>query len=318
VANEQPLRCDHNPSAGRELIFSERLITKAKNTKNIAVVGAGPAGLKVAEILARRGHSVTVFEKDNNVGGQILLAQLQPYHVEIYDVIDYLKRATNSLGVEIHVGVEITSDLLEEIDAEVIILATGSSAISYRNLDKSNKISHMPGSYGNVIEKVQGDTLATSDEILLGTKKPGKNVLLIDETGSWEGAGTAEFLANAGSQVHIISNHFSIGSSLETANRVLFYKRALEKNIALLPSTKLIKIVENVAHLENIHSKKGFQIIDVDQVVLSVGRRSEDSLYASWIDAESSKQIFRVGDSVAPRMLRDVLREAYDFAFKFE
>lgn len=318
VANEQPLRCDHNPSAGRELIFSERLLAKAETSKKIAVVGAGPAGLKVAEILARRGHSVTVFEKENNVGGQILLAQLQPYHVEIYDVIDYLKRATNSLGVEIHLGVEITDDLLEEIDAEVIVLATGSSAISYRNLDNSNDMLYMPGSYQNVIENLHSETVATSDEILLGSKKPGKNVLLIDEAGSWEGAGTAEFLANAGSQVHVISNHFSIGSSLETANRVLFYKRALEKDITLLPSTKLLKVVQNVAYLENIHSTKTFQIIDVDQVVLSIGRRSEDTLYSNWVDAESNKQIFRIGDSVAPRMLRDVLREAYDFAFQFK
>jgi 2,4-dienoyl-CoA reductase-like NADH-dependent reductase (Old Yellow Enzyme family)/pyruvate/2-oxoglutarate dehydrogenase complex dihydrolipoamide dehydrogenase (E3) component len=318
VANEQPLRCDHNPSAGRELIFSERLITKARTVKNIAIVGAGPAGLKVAEILALRGHAVTVFEKDNNVGGQVLLAQLQPYHVEIYDVIDYLKRATSKLGVEIHLGVEITSDLLEEIDAEVIVLATGSSPISYRHSDELSDKSEMPGSYRNVIQNIDCETVATSDEILSGSKNPGKNVLLIDEMGSWDGAGTAEFLANAGSQVHVISSHFSIGSSLETANQVLFYKRALEKGISLLPSTKLLKITGNNAYLENIHSKMGFQIMDVDQIAVSVGRRSEDSLYVNWAEALTSKQIFRIGDSVAPRMLRDVLREAYDFAVHFE
>jgi pyruvate/2-oxoglutarate dehydrogenase complex dihydrolipoamide dehydrogenase (E3) component len=176
----------------------------------------------------------------------------------------------------------------------------------------------MPGSYRNVIQNIDCETVATSDEILSGSKNPGKNVLLIDEMGSWDGAGTAEFLANAGSQVHVISSHFSIGSSLETANQVLFYKRALEKGISLVPSTKLIKIAGNNAYLENIHSKMGFQIMDVDQIVVSVGRRSEDSLYVNWAEALTSKQIFRIGDSVAPRMLRDVLREAYDFAFHFE
>ena len=90
--------------------MSERLVTVAPARKRIVVAGGGPAGLKVAEIAARRGHQVTLLERANRLGGQVLLAAVQPEHDTIGEVTAYLEAATAELGVTIKVGTEATVD----------------------------------------------------------------------------------------------------------------------------------------------------------------------------------------------------------------
>jgi NADPH-dependent 2,4-dienoyl-CoA reductase/sulfur reductase-like enzyme len=78
VGQEKAVRCIHNPGAGREREFNERLVTQAEVSRRVVVVGGGPAGLKVAEIAAKRGHEVAVLERENALGGQVRLAAKQP------------------------------------------------------------------------------------------------------------------------------------------------------------------------------------------------------------------------------------------------
>ncbi len=108
AGQEKALRCIHNPGAGRERTMSERLITVAPKRKRIVVAGGGPAGLKVAEVAARRGHHVTLLERANRLGGQVLLAAVQPEHDTIGEVTAYLEAVTVELGVTIKVGTEAT------------------------------------------------------------------------------------------------------------------------------------------------------------------------------------------------------------------
>ena len=94
--------------------------------RRIVVVGGGPAGLKVAEIAAKRGHKVTVLEREDALGGQVRLAAKQPEHEIIGEVTRYLEAAIADRGVEVRLGVTANPALLRELAAEVIVIATGS------------------------------------------------------------------------------------------------------------------------------------------------------------------------------------------------
>jgi NADPH-dependent glutamate synthase beta subunit-like oxidoreductase len=101
-------------------------VTKAEVSRRVVVVGGGPAGLKVAEIAAKRGHKVTVLEREDALGGQVRLAAKQPEHEIIGEVTRYLEAAVADQGVEVRLGVTANPALLRELAAAVIVVATGS------------------------------------------------------------------------------------------------------------------------------------------------------------------------------------------------
>ncbi len=114
--------CLVNPQAGRE---SELTLVAAAESKKIAVVGAGPAGMEAARVLAKRGHRVTLFEKQDQLGGQLNFARQVPGKQEFAETMRYYRAELAQAGVHVRLGEAATADtLLKEGFAEVV-LATG-------------------------------------------------------------------------------------------------------------------------------------------------------------------------------------------------
>lgn len=112
--------CLVNPQACYE---TDLIIKKTVNSKNIAVVGAGPAGLACATTLAEKGHSVDLFEKNDRIGGQFRLAMQIPGKEEFRETIRYFANRIAQTGVKLHLETEATADLLKEYDE--VVMATG-------------------------------------------------------------------------------------------------------------------------------------------------------------------------------------------------
>jgi 2,4-dienoyl-CoA reductase-like NADH-dependent reductase (Old Yellow Enzyme family) len=322
VALEQQIRCDQNPAAGRERRFSERLLRPTARPVSVMVVGGGPAGLKAAETLARRGHGVTLFEKGLRLGGQLLLAEQQPHHVEIYDVVDYLERSLRRLRVDVHLGAEVTADALDDISADVVVLATGSRPALSRLGENTSVTAQEPGAgldqfNANSVAAIDPARFASVDDVLTGRRGTAGRALVIDGSGQWEGAGTAEFLANTGAEIVVVTAAASVGASLETANRHLFHQRAAAKGIRLLARTRFDGCVEGVAVLRDVYTGSVTEIRGVDLIVPAVGRRSDEELYLDWAGRSGPRRLHRVGDCVAPRLLREVIRESYELGLSF-
>lgn len=118
----KPATCLVNPRAGHE---QDLVIEPSLQPKKLAVVGAGPAGLAFAVTAAQRGHQVTLYEAQSEIGGQFNLAKQIPGKQEFYETLRYFKQQLAKQGVRVRLGELVTPAELEASDADEIILATG-------------------------------------------------------------------------------------------------------------------------------------------------------------------------------------------------
>ena len=290
VMQDEPIRCIQNPAAGRESLFGLGTLQGAKRKKKVLVVGGGPAGLKVAEVAARRGHRVALFEQDNELGGQVNIAARIPHREEIKDVIRYLAIQLEKLAVDIHLATRITAGDIKMMEADAVIVATGSKPAP----------SEIPGS--------EGEHVLTVWDVLLERKSLGDHVVIFDITRRWPGLGTAEFLVERGKKVHIISPGFYIGEQLEPSNVCLAYQRILDRGVTLVPNTEVLEIHNDSVTTANVYTGKTERIEEVDTVVLSMGNRSVNDLCAAL--KGSVKELYCIGDAQAPRLIQQVILEA--------
>lgn len=112
--------CLVNPKAAFE---TELVVEKAEAPRRIAVVGAGPAGLSSAITAAERGHDVTLFDKADQIGGQLNMAKQVPGKEEFHGLVDWFAAMVQEAGVTLQLGTEATPEALEGFDA--VIVATG-------------------------------------------------------------------------------------------------------------------------------------------------------------------------------------------------
>lgn len=147
---------------------------------------------------------------------------------------------------------------------------------------------------------------------------PGGRIVVIDGSGHWEAAGTAEYLAETGCQVHVVTNRQTVGSDLEATNHALFLKRVAEKKIAIYPQTTLQEVRGTTVELFDALAGEKRVLEDVDAIVPVFTRRSRDDLYFSLLDrlenAPRRVRLERVGDAAAPSLIQNVLTDAQALA----
>ena len=156
--------CLVNPQACHE---STHPYTPAKKAKRIAVVGAGVAGMSVAVTCGKRGHQVSLFEKENQLGGQFNLAKVIPDKGEFFETLRYFTNTLQELGVGVHLGQTITKDQLENQGFDEIIIATG---VTPRQIRLATDGNNLP-------------TVMTYGELLSGQKQAGEKVAILGAGG---------------------------------------------------------------------------------------------------------------------------------------
>ncbi len=165
--------CLVNPRACHE---TELVIEKAKSAKTVAIVGAGPAGLSTAMTAAQRGHNVTLFDKADEVGGQLNMAKQVPGKEEFWGLVDWYRAMIADLGVRLELGREVTADDLSGYDE--VIIATG---VTPRD-------PQIPGQ--------DRDNVLSYVDVLRGKAKVGKTAAVIGAGGI--GFDVSEFLLEEG------------------------------------------------------------------------------------------------------------------------
>jgi mycofactocin system FadH/OYE family oxidoreductase 2 len=286
-----PISCVQNPAAGKEKELGVDTIKPAGIKKRVMVVGGGPGGMAAARMAALRGHEVTLLEKGPELGGRVNLASKLPKRQELEECVRFLGYELERLGVEVKLGVEVTPEMVEGEMPKAVIVATGSIPT----------LPEIPG--------VDTAQVFTTWDVLQDRKKVGQKILLISEDGAFETTGTAEFLAERGKKVQVVTNALYVGNKITPISLIPLYQRLFGKGVTLTPSTVVRSISGKRVTMCNPYSGEEREIDGVDTVVIAGCKQADDGLFRSL--KSSVGELYAVGDCVAPRTILEAIREGY-------
>lgn len=277
----RPLVCAINSAAGRE---DELRVEPALRIQRILVIGGGPAGMEAARIAAQRGHSVVLCEKELQLGGQLRVIAQDPARRSLGDYVEDVGRELARAGVEIRLATEASASLVASVQADVVIVATGSRP-------------WIPPVAGASDARV-----VTALDVLRGTVNVGQHVLVVGELEDHLPPPTvAAFLAAQGKQVEVIAEPMVVGAGIEPSTLHLLTRRLLELGVVLSPLTALGRIDADSITVTNVFTGQERYVRGIDTVVLTCGSRANDDLARSLAGQPGERYL--VGDCAAPRRL---------------
>jgi 2,4-dienoyl-CoA reductase-like NADH-dependent reductase (Old Yellow Enzyme family)/thioredoxin reductase len=282
ILGEGNIRCSINPETGQETIYPQG---PAAKPKAVWVVGAGPGGLTAASEAARLGHHVTLFEQEQELGGQTRYGRIPPSKAVYGEWLDWLIDQVQKTGITITSGTEVTEAMLKEGRPEYVILATGGEKI----------VPEIPGiDKGHVCDAWQ---------ILDGSVKPKKHVLVIG--GGLIGMETADYLSEHGSEVTLVEMLKRSPVLKITSHGYMVHKRLRDKNCRLLFDTQVTSIDDKNVAIET--AGEGATISPIDQVVVAVGLKARDDLKGVLEGLEIPYAV--IGDARSPRRIIEATEE---------
>lgn len=280
----KPFTCLQNPEIGREKEFE---ISKSEKTKKVVIIGGGPAGLEAARVSALRGHQVTIYEKEKELGGQIRMGRVPPHRGELGKVTDYLTRQVKKLGVTIELGKKITPATIDRLNADAVVLATGATPLTPK------------------IKGIRNRHVVYAMDVLAGNATVGNRVVVVGA--GLVGLETADFLVEKGREVIILEMLDTMAADTGNANRIYFEDRFVEKGVDVLLNAKVTAIDQEGV----VYSQKGWakKILRVDTVVLATGAMANDSLWNA-VRGKKREKVFPVGDCTKARNALEAIYEA--------
>lgn len=293
-----PMGCIQNPAAGEEQRFGVDTVVPAKRKKKVLVIGGGPGGLKTAEVAAQRGHEVHLYEKGKELGGQVLYIIRVASRREFESIIRYLRIRVQKLGVNVHLGEEMTPEKVLGEGADAVVVATGSTPLKTGYSSFLPNVEKMPGiDQGNVLSDI---------EALADGKNLGQRVLVIDEFGGMEATMTAEYIADQGKQVEIVTRLPTVGMKIDEFTIFPQMERLMERKVGCTTFTMVTAIEGKTARGEHVYSKAKWET-QADSVVLVMGKTANEDLYFAL--KKKVPELHRVGDCVAPRAITQAIYE---------
>jgi 2,4-dienoyl-CoA reductase (NADPH2) len=275
--------CAASARTGREAWFEVQSRAPRRSDARFAVVGGGPAGLEAARLAAELGASVVLYERDEQLGGQLRLAASVTSRSGVFALVDHLEHEARRHGVDIRLETEATPDVLEGAGVDAIILACGAGAMAPPYPRDSSA------------------TVVSVWEVLAGTRPPGDRALVVDDgSGFWEAVSAAELLADAGVAVEFVTPAASVGGAIPFESIGPLRRRLGDRSVTLHPFVRVTHVSSAAVSLEQTLTGKRFEL-GTDYVAGHAGTSSNDELVSQLDDCRVV--IRTIGDCVSPRRL---------------
>lgn len=326
LLNFKPVSCTYNAMAGHE---GEYRIIRTNNPRKVVVVGGGPGGMEAARVLALRGHHVTLYERNNQLGGQLRYAFIPPGREELQNIITYLERQISKLKVNIRTGKAADLQTIKEERPDAVIVATGGNPIM---LD-------LPG--------IKGDNVYAACTVLDGKVPVGKDVVIIG--GGTVGCEVALHVARQGAMrpdvacfllrhkvigatdavgytsrgnrnVAMLEMRRKTGGGFGISTRWVMLQELKDAGVKEITEVKVKEIVSNPD--ENgqgksrvIYEKDGQEhFIRADTVIIAVGYSPNNDLQKQ-LEGKLPETYF-IGDCVKVRTALEAIHEGFKVALK--
>ena len=269
------IRCTQNPMLGREASLHYDPAPEALKNKKILIVGAGPAGLEAACVLARRGLKPIVMDDKPQAGGLIGIASVPPFKGNMNHITEYRVALLKQLGIEIRQNVHVDADVLRAEKPDIVFSATGSR-------------SAVPP-----VKGVDSKNVFLADDVLGGQEVPGQHVAVLGA--GLVGAETAEYLSEKGKDVEIFDQIHDLVPDLNKARRWFQIKRIQEAGIRKHMDSKIVEIaLPHISYEQDgtVNTLDGF-----DAVVLAAGRCSNNDFEAMVRQSFPDIELHVIGDA---------------------
>jgi 2,4-dienoyl-CoA reductase-like NADH-dependent reductase (Old Yellow Enzyme family)/thioredoxin reductase len=282
MLGEGKIRCAINPETGQEVIYPQG---PAGIRRRVWVVGSGPGGLTAAYEAARLGHQVTLYEKEEETGGQLRFASQAPFKDQYGVWASWLTSQAKKMGVNVRTGTGVTERTISEGNPEVVILATGGEQIK----------PDIPG--------IDLPVVCYAWQALEGAVPPGEYAVVIG--GGLIGMETADTLCQRGTRVTLVEVLKQSPVLKITSHGYMLHTRLREAGCRLLFNTPVKKIEESSVTI--LVDNREEILSPVDQVVIAVGLKPNDELK----EILQVKKIrhFIIGDALQPRRILEATEE---------
>ena len=245
--------CSVNPAVGHEARAYG--IYRAKKLKKVAVIGGGPAGMEAARVAGLRGHRVTLYEKEERLGGQLNQAIVPPHKSNLAAYLEYLKGQMPLQHVDVRTGVKANIDTIKKLKPDAVVIATGVS-MAKPDITGADK------------------PFVLSARSLLDGKETGIKVAVIG--GGLVGCETAEHLQKQGKQVTVIEMLDDIAGKMVYAQRTILEARLKAAGVTIFTGAKCKEITDDGV---TVIAKSGEKLnIEAGTVIIAIGDRPNKAL----------------------------------------
>mgnify|MGYP005990263533 FL=1 len=304
--------CLVNPQACHE---TELTIAPAAAAKKIAIVGAGPAGLSTAMTAAQRGHDVTLFDRADQIGGQLNVAKQVPGKEEFWGLVDWYGAMMDQMGVTVVLNTNVTSDDLSDFDDVVIATGVMPRDPGIPGQDRENVLGYLdvlrdkkPVGKRVAVIGAGGIGFDVSEFLVHEGDSPTEN--LPEWMAEW-GVGDPETerggLAPEGPQPHAPARDVilmqrkakALGKGLGKTTGWIHHAALKMKNVKMLGGVNYEKIDDQGLHISFGETRENPEVLDVDTIVLCAGQLPERSLADALIERGVSCHVIGGADVAA-------------------